>query len=106
MKRKAFMLIYFISALVSFILTLSSCKTCEPCLVKTETKDSIVYRIDTVKIPIAGKPGPVIYLENPCKLLCDSMGRLKNVNIVTKKNGQTLNFVSVGSGLQLGSSTQ
>lgn len=60
-------------------------------------KDSIVVKDSLVYIPtIANTP---IYLENPCKLLCDSLGNLKNVNITTSKGGLKSTVKTLGNGL-------
>lgn len=97
-------------AAVALIVALSSCitekkrqKICNTCPIKTERHDSIVQRIDTVKVNIPGEPGPTVYLENPCKLLCDSLGRLKPVNIHTVKNGQILHINTQGNGINISS---
>jgi hypothetical protein len=60
-------------------------------------KDSIVYKDSLVEIPkIINTP---IYLENPCKLLCDSLGNLKKVNIVTNKTGLKSTVKTIGNSL-------
>lgn len=57
----------------------------------TVTKDSIAYRDSIIKIPtIVNTP---IYLENPCKLLCDSLGQLKPI-FRSQKNGGLKSMVS------------
>ena len=54
----------------------------------THVSEHTTIQWDTVfvpqKVPV---PGPIQYLDNPCKLLCDSLGKLKPVNIVKHKNG-------------------
>lgn len=63
------------------------------------TKDSSVYRDTTIYKSI---PGPVQYLENPCKLLCDSLGNLKNFTPITKKeNGSRGTIFKVGNSIAL-----
>jgi hypothetical protein len=60
-------------------------------------KDSIVYKDSLIYIPqIINTP---IYLENPCKLLCDSLGNIKKVNIVTNKGGLKSTLKTVGNSL-------
>jgi hypothetical protein len=60
-------------------------------------KDSIIYKDSLIYIPkIINTP---IYLENPCKLLCDSLGNLKKVNIVTNKGGLKSTVKTLGNGL-------
>jgi hypothetical protein len=60
-------------------------------------KDSIVYKDSLIYIPqIINTP---IYLENPCKLLCDSLGNLKKVNITINKGGLKSTVKSLGNGL-------
>ena len=61
------------------------------------TKDSLVYRDTTIYKSIAG---PIQYLENPCKLLCDSLGNLKNFTPITKKeNGSKGTIFKVGNSI-------
>lgn len=60
-------------------------------------KDSIVYRDSMVLVDnIINTP---IYLENPCKLLCDSLGRLKPIDITKSKGGLKSNVKTFGNGL-------
>ena len=60
-------------------------------------KDSIVYKDSLIYVPkIINTP---IYLENPCKLLCDSLGNLKKVNITTNKGGLKSTVKTLGNGL-------
>jgi hypothetical protein len=103
--------------LVAAVLTaalFSSCKItekqrqeiCNTCPVKTERRDSIVYKRDTVRVEVPGKPGPTVYLDNPCKLLCDSLGHLRNVDIKTTKNGQTLHINTMGNGINVATETR
>lgn len=94
----------FIIVAVLFISLLSSCVAtkgqkerflAQYCTAKdsivTVTKDSISYRDSIVRIPtIVNTP---IYLENPCKLLCDSLGKLKPI-FRTQKNGGLKSTVS------------
>jgi len=56
-------------------------KICPTCA--TATKDSVVYKIDTVKVQIPGKTGPTVYVNSPC----DSSGKLKPFVIEKEKNG-------------------
>lgn len=104
-RKKIWILLYFFFSLTLF-LSLFSCKTCDPCIVSTEKKDSIVYKIDTVLVAVPGFDGPTVYLENPCKDLCDSLGRLKHVNVVKKKGGQTIKISTQGNGLNISSNTK
>ena len=58
-------------------------------------KDSIVFKDTTIYIPtIVNTP---IYLENPCKLLCDSLGNLKPFIKTEKKGGLKSTIKSVGN---------
>lgn len=60
-------------------------------------KDSIVVKDTTIYIPtIVNTP---IYLENPCKELCDSLGRLKSFSKTQKKNGIKSTVKSVGNSI-------
>lgn len=105
----------FVIALLMLLFSLSGCitekkrqKICNSCPVKIEKErhDSIITKTvyKTVKVP--GKPGPVVYLENPCKMLCDSAGKLKQVNINTIKNGQTVTIKTQGNGLNITTETK
>lgn len=112
MKKRFPVLVYFILSIIGLMIALNSCMTerkrqriCNSCPVKTEKHDSIVYKIDSVKIQLPGKDGPTVYLENPCKLLCDSLGKLKNVDIKTKRNGQSLKISTQGNGINISSNT-
>lgn len=63
----------------------------------TITKDSLVYKDTTIYKSIAG---PTQYLENPCKLLCDSLGNLLNFTPITKKeNGSKGTIFKVGNSI-------
>lgn len=56
-------------------------------------KDSTWTKETSELIPeIKFIPGPVRYMPSPCATLCDSLGRLRDFEITTKKNGikQTL----------------
>lgn len=58
-------------------------------------KDSIVFKDTTIYVPtIVNTP---IYLENPCKLLCDSLGNLKPFIKTEKKGGLKSTVKSVGN---------
>jgi hypothetical protein len=58
-------------------------------------RDSIVLKDTTVYIPtIVNTP---IYLENPCKELCDSLGNLKPFSKTETKNGLKSTVKSVGN---------
>lgn len=60
-------------------------------------KDSIVYKDSLIYVPnIINTP---IYLENPCKTLCDSLGHIKKVNIVTNKGGLKSSVKTIGNSL-------
>lgn len=60
-------------------------------------KDSLIYRDSLIYInTVVNEP---IYLENPCKLLCDSLGRLKPINVVKSTNGLKSTVKSVGNSI-------
>jgi len=60
-------------------------------------KDSIVFKDTTIYIPtIVNTP---IYLDNPCKLLCDSLGHLKPFSKTETKGGLKSTVKSVGNTL-------
>lgn len=97
--------------IISAIVLLSSCaahraRICKTCPVVIERKDSVVYVPDTVLIQLPGRQGPTVYLDNPCKLLCDSLGNLKPVKITQQKNGQILHINTLGGGLNITSETK
>jgi hypothetical protein len=98
----------FIIALIITIMLFSSCvatkkqkaeflsKYCErKDSISYLKKDSIIYRDSIILIPqIINTP---IYLENPCKLLCDSLGNLKPFNQSTSKGGLKSTVKTVGN---------
>jgi hypothetical protein len=58
-------------------------------------KDSLVYKDSLIYIPnVINTP---IYLENPCKLLCDSLGNLKPFNKSISKGGLKSTVKTVGN---------
>lgn len=86
---------------------LSSCITekkrqqiCQKCPVKIEKEvhDSIIEKLKDTTIYITTQ-GPIQYLENPCKHLCDSLGNLKPINKQSKKNGIKSIIKKVGNSL-------
>lgn len=92
---------------ILLLFTLVSCKAykeriCSECPVVTKDviikKDTTIFKTDTIKIPFAVQ-GPIQYLENPCKALCDSLGRLKPFEIKKKTNGITGTIKSVGNSI-------
>jgi hypothetical protein len=58
--------------------------------------DKIVLKDTTVFITTQG---PIQYLENPCKALCDSLGNLKPFEITKKENGIVGTIKSVGNSI-------
>lgn len=113
-NRSFFACVLFAFGFILLFTFLTSCvtekqrlKICNSCPVKKERYDSIVEKILEVPVYLPGKPGPTVYMENPCKLLCDSLGNLKKgVNIIAEKNGQTLHINSQGNGLNITSATK
>lgn len=75
-------------------------KICQKCPVKIEKEihDSIIEKLRDTTIYITTQ-GPVQYLENPCKTLCDSLGNLKPIKIENKKNGIKSTITTVGNSL-------
>jgi hypothetical protein len=71
---------------------------CSHCPVKDSvsyvTKTEVKYKDTTIYIT---QQGPIQYLENPCKLLCDSLGNLKKFEITKKENGIIGTIKSVGN---------
>lgn len=52
------------------------------------------------KVPVyITTPGPIQYLPNPCDLLCDSLGQLRDFSRESKKNGLTSTIHSEGNTL-------
>lgn len=76
-------------------------RICQTCSFSNTAKDSIriVERIDSIYLPPIA--GPVQYLENPCKDLCDSLGRLKRFIFKTKKNSIKSTVRSVGNSIAI-----
>lgn len=64
----------------------------------TSRSDKTTITHDTVEIPYP-VAGPVQYLENPCKDLCDSLGNLKPFFVTKKTNGITGTIRSVGNSI-------
>lgn len=64
----------------------------------TSHSDKTTILFDTVEIPYP-VAGPVQYLENPCKYLCDSLGNLKPFYETKKTNGITGTIRSVGNSI-------
>lgn len=58
------------------------------------TRDVTTIEYDTIKIPYSVQ-GETIYLQSPC----DSLGKLKPVNITKTKNGITSSVKSIGNTL-------
>lgn len=63
--------------------------------IRVVTKEILVKKDSTIYIPtIINTP---IYLENPCKLLCDSLGNLRPFIKTEKKGGLKTTIKSVGN---------
>jgi hypothetical protein len=62
----------------------------------TITKEKTVLKDTTLYITT---PGPIQYLPNPCKDLCDSLGNLKPFEKKEKKNGIKSTIKSVGNSI-------
>ena len=75
-------------------------KICLECPVRIEKEihDSIIEKIRDTTIYIT-QQGPIQYLENPCKTLCDSLGNLKPIKVESKKNGIKSTITTVGNSL-------
>lgn len=100
--QNSFYLIFILFFICSCVTERKRLKICNGCPIKKERYDSIVEKVIEVPINIPGAPGPVVYLDNPCKELCDSLGRPRsNINIKTERNGQTLHIKSLGNGLNI-----
>jgi hypothetical protein len=97
-----FLLIFIISlSLFSCVTKKQRARICKECAgkdsVSVEYKERIVKHDTTIYTTIAG---PVQWLENPCKNLCDSLGNLKPFKVETKKNGLKSTIKSVGNSIQ------
>ena len=101
-RSKQLQFILCVLTAITFLVAFSSCVTekqrkriLSDCPLKTITviKDSVTEKIVTKHDSIyIYKTGPIKYIENPCSLLCDSLGNLKPFYSESKKNGikQTL----------------
>lgn len=99
---------YIFLVLVLMLALCTSCVTekkrariCRECAGKDSvsviTSEKIVQKDTTIYVSI---PGPVQFLDNPCKNLCDSLGNLKPFRIETKKNGLKSVVESVGNSIR------
>jgi len=103
-----------VAALIIFSIFFSSCvtekqrrKICNSCAVETHNTETITIIHDTVPKLIPGKDGPIVYLENPCKLLCDSLGNLKKgVDINVSRNGMTTHVKTQGNGINISTASK
>lgn len=61
--------------------------------------DKTTIEFDTLKVyyPVQGE---TIYLDNPCKSLCDSLGNLKPIKITKTKHGITSTVSTIGNVLK------
>jgi hypothetical protein len=77
-------------------------KICLECPVRIEKEihDSIIEKIRDTTIYIT-QQGPIQYLDNPCKNLCDSLGKLKPIKVESKKNGIKSTITTVGNSLSV-----
>lgn len=107
MKKQISILILIIASMSSCVITQKQKdKFCSHCPQIQTSKDSIiqsdsvsekiVYKDTTIFIT---KQGPIQYLENPCKELCDSFGNLKSFDILKKVNGIREEIKSVGNSI-------
>ena len=106
--RNSFYLVFCLCFLCACVVTQKQRnRFCSNCPVKKERYDSIVEKVIEVPVKIPGKDGPTVYMENPCSKLCDENGNLRpNLNIETKKNGQTLHIMSQGNGINITTATK
>lgn len=76
-------------------------KICAQCPVVSKdsitTNNTVTVRDTTIYLTI---PGPVQYLENPCKDLCDSLGRLRHFDFVKKDHGIVSEIKSIGNSIE------
>ena len=102
MKKNLPIVILLLTLLSSCITEKKRQKICQTCPVKIEKEvhDSIIEKLKDTTIYIT-QQGPIQYLENPCKTLCDSLGNLKPIKIESKKNGIKSTIKSVGNTLAI-----
>lgn len=93
----AILLLTFLSGCITEKKRQKICQTC-PVKIEKEVHDSIIEKLKDTTIYIT-QQGPIQYLENPCKTLCDSLGNLKPIKIESKKNGIKSTIKSVGNTL-------
>lgn len=68
----------------------------------TVIQHDVIFKDTTFYIT---QQGPIQYLENPCKKLCDSLGNLKPFSMTEKKNGIKTTIKSVGNSISINSET-
>ncbi|MDQ3047060.1 MAG: hypothetical protein M3R27_05885 [Bacteroidota bacterium] len=97
--KKIFFITLTTLALTSCVTQKQRSKICLTCTVVTQSHDSIIEKIvrDTITLPPIA--GPIQYLENPCKELCDSLGNLKPFIKTERKNGVVSTIRSVGNSI-------
>lgn len=108
-KNKAYQFIFCIITAIVVMCCFSSCVATEKqrkrflaahCVgkdsVRIEYKDKIVLKDTTIYKTTAG---PIQYLENPCKTLCDSLGNLKPFSVTKKEKGIKSTVFSVGNSI-------
>lgn len=95
---KVISVVLFLFCATSCVTERQRAKICNSCSVTSFKKDSIVYVKKDTSIYIT-IPGPIQYLENPCKELCDSLGNLKSFKISKKKNGIKGTVKSIGKSI-------
>lgn len=99
--RPLILLLITFSILSSCIVTKKQhARICNECAGTDSIAFLEVERIVPKDTPIyISVPGPPVYLENPCKNLCDSLGRLKPFSFSEKKNGIKTTIKSVGNSI-------
>jgi ribosomal protein L12E/L44/L45/RPP1/RPP2 len=95
----AILLLTFLNGCITEKKRQKICQTC-PVKIEKEVHDSIIEKLKDTTIYIT-QQGPIQYLENPCKTLCDSLGNLKPIKIESKKNGIKSTIKSVGNTLAI-----
>ncbi|HHT9135873.1 MAG TPA: hypothetical protein ACFYEK_01370 [Candidatus Wunengus sp. YC60] len=99
----SYIILIFIAAMIIFA---SSCaaykdKICSQCPVVTKDKitlkDTTIYKDTTLYITQMSDP---IYIDSPCKDLCDSMGKLKHFDIIKKDHGIKKEVKSIGNSVE------
>ena len=91
-----FMMLYFPSCVTEK----KRAEICDKCPIISVSRDSIITVLkDTIIYNTT--QGPILWLENPCSKLCDSVGNLKRFEKIEKKNGLKTTLSTKGNVLSI-----